>query len=89
MLSSSSMQPFLAGTRYLNMKAHGFDDSKKNYTSKFLNIDNNSESFFRQQFNLKYYGAPIEFLEEVHQKYFDMVTKEDRDLATNIEPKNS
>lgn len=63
--------------RYLNMKEHGFDDSKKNYTQKSNAIDNNSESFFRQQFNIKYYGAPIDFLNEIHRVYFNYVAQED------------
>ena len=59
--------------RYLNMKEHCFDDSKKNYTTRSNEMDNNSESFFRQQFNIKYYGAPVEFLEKLHENYFKAI----------------
>ncbi len=72
--------------RYLNMKENSFDDSKKNYTTKSLSIDFNAESFFRQQFNLKYYGVPIEFLNDLHQKYFEMAVKEDKKQVEGLSP---
>lgn len=71
--------------RYLNMKDHSFDDSKKNYTTKSLAIDANSELFFRQQFNLKYYNAPIQFLDRLHQKYFELCAQEDSELVNGSE----
>lgn len=75
--------------RYLNMKEHCFDDSKKNYTTKSLSIDNSSESFFRQQFNLKYYGAPVDFLDKVHAKYFEMLANEDKEITRELSPKKT
>lgn len=65
--------------RYLNMKENDFDDTKKNYTTKSLDIDVSSESFFRQQFNLKYYGVPVDFINQMHQKYMEQYTKPDTD----------
>jgi hypothetical protein len=62
------------------MKVHCFDDSKKNYTAKFMNIDDNSESFFRKQFNIKYYGAPVEFIREMHRNYFESIAREDGEI---------
>jgi hypothetical protein len=73
--------------RYLNMKEHGFDDSKKNYTTRSINIDTTSESFFRKQFNLKYYGAPVDFLNQMHMKYFELSLNEDNKLIKNLSPK--
>jgi len=70
--------------RYLNMKEHSFDDKKKNYTTKMLNIDNNSESFFRQQFNLKYFGVPIEFLNDMHKKYFETIVQEENKIDNEL-----
>lgn len=72
--------------RYLNMKEHDFDDSKKNYTTKSINIDNNSESFFRQQFNIKYYGAPVDFLDELHKKYFEINTNQEAEQTKGVPP---
>ncbi|OQP40683.1 hypothetical protein A4H97_13750 [Niastella yeongjuensis] len=62
--------------RYLNMKEHCFDDRKKNYTTRSF-IDDSSESFFCKQFNIKYYGAPVEFIREMHKSYFESIAKED------------
>ena len=70
--------------RYLNMKDHCFDDSKKNYTTRSLNIDNSSESFFRKQFNIKYYGAPVDFLDEIHTKYCEIINEEERLLMQGL-----
>ncbi|ULT42677.1 hypothetical protein KRR40_03565 [Niabella defluvii] len=41
--------------------------------------------FFRKQFNIKYYGAPVEFLNEIHKLYFDS-NKIDEAVATIIKP---
>ena len=74
--------------RYLNSKKHSFDDSKKNYTTRSLNIDLDSESFFRQQFNLKYYGAPVDFINTLHKKYFELSASEDREQIQGLSPQN-
>ena len=73
--------------RYLNMKKHGFDDRKRNYTTKAINIDLDSESFFRQQFNLKYYGAPVDFINQLHSEYFRISAEEDKDQMEGISPR--
>jgi hypothetical protein len=65
--------------RYLNMKEHCFDDRKKNYTTRSF-IDDNSESFFCKQFNIKYYGGPVEFIEEMHRNYFESIAQEDSEM---------
>ncbi len=65
--------------RYLNMKEHCFDDRKKNYTTRSF-IDETSESFFCKQFNIKYYGAPVEFIREMHEKYFESIAREDEEM---------
>ena len=72
--------------RYLNMKEFPFDDRKKNYTVKSSNIDTDCESFFRQQFNIKYYGIPIEFLNTIHRKYVEMAVAEDMEMANAQSP---
>src|SRR5690606_20012180 len=71
--------------RYINNKAHDFDNRDKNYTawSSFDNED--AESFFRRQFNIKYYGAPVEFLTEIHKLYFTS-RQIDETVATIIRP---
>ena len=55
--------------RYLNMKEHHFDDKNKNYTLKPNFNDNETESFFKQQFNVNYFGISNEFFNELHQRY--------------------
>lgn len=67
--------------RYLNMKEHHFDDRNKNYTPKPTYIDENKELFFRQQFNVKYYGATKVFFEELHKKYVESLVSEDESMS--------
>ncbi|MGE9312546.1 hypothetical protein ACLOAU_12935 [Niabella sp. CJ426] len=71
--------------RYINTKTHDFDNRDKNYTAKSSFDDADSESFFRKQFNIKYYGAPVEFLNEIHQLYFAS-RQIDETVATMIKP---
>ncbi|GAB3012535.1 hypothetical protein GCM10027051_14430 [Niabella terrae] len=63
--------------RYINNKTHDFDNRDKNYTTRATGIDKDSESFFTQQFNIKYYGTPVEFLNEIHRLYFESKTVDD------------
>lgn len=71
--------------RYINTKTHDFDNRDKNYIAKSSFDDEDSESFFRKQFNIKYYGAPVEFLTELHKLYFDS-NSIDQAAATIIKP---
>jgi hypothetical protein len=63
--------------RYLNMKDHHFDDKNKNYATKPTIIDPNTDLFFKQQFNVKYYGTTKGFFEQLHQKYFAALVEMD------------
>ncbi len=55
--------------RYLNMKENQFDDRNKNYTLKPNFKDDETESFFKKQFNVNYFGITNEFFNELHQRY--------------------
>lgn len=63
--------------RYINMSEQEFDNRKKNYTKKPSNIDEGSESFFTKQLNIRYYMAPVDFLTNIHTKYFEELEKEE------------
>ncbi|OJU26355.1 MAG: hypothetical protein BGN92_02315 [Sphingobacteriales bacterium 41-5] len=63
--------------RYINMNEQEFDNRKKNYTKKPSNIDEGSESFFTKQLNVRFYMAPVDFIENIYSKYTDNVGKEE------------
>lgn len=65
--------------RYINMNEQEFDNRKKNYTRKPINIDEGSESFFSRQLNLKYYLAPVEFMSDIHKKYSEAIEIEENE----------
>ncbi len=56
--------------RYLNKKENHFDDSNKNYTMRPNFSDGGeTETFFKKQFNVNYFGIKNEFLNDLHQRY--------------------
>ena len=55
--------------RYLNRKENAFDDRNKNYTVRPNFLDSDTESFFKKQFNVNYFGITNEFFDDLHQRY--------------------
>lgn len=55
--------------RYLNKNRDRFSNANKNYATKTVISDENTEIFFQQQFNLTIYGADWQFLHHLHTEY--------------------
>ncbi len=55
--------------RYLNMNANRFSNNSRNYALKTRFSDPDSQAFFLQQFNVKYIGAGLEFLDELYERF--------------------
>ncbi|MEQ1745178.1 MAG: SIR2 family protein [Saprospiraceae bacterium] len=55
--------------RYMNKNRDRFSNAKKNYASKTIVGDEDTKTFFQQQFNLTIYGGDWQFLHELHKEY--------------------
>ena len=71
--------------RYLNMKEHHFDDKNKNYTMKPNFKDDETESFFKKQFSVNYFGITNEFFNELHQRYAVYIAEQHEEFS-NLSP---
>lgn len=71
--------------RYINMNEQEFDNRKKNYTKKPANIDEGAESFFTKQLNIRYYMAPVDFVENIYSKYCDNLEKEENEKIQGMD----
>lgn len=71
--------------RYLNMKENHFDDKNKNYTMKPNFKDDETETFFKRQFHVNYFGLTNEFFNELHQRYATYAA-EQHDEFPNLSP---
>lgn len=65
--------------RYINMSEQEFDNRKKNYTKKPDLYDDVSESFFTKQLNIRYYLAPVDFLQNIHTTYRHNLEEEENE----------
>lgn len=55
--------------RYLNKNRDRFSNAKKNYATQTVVDDEDTKNFFQQQFNLRIYGADLQFLHDLHAEY--------------------
>jgi len=55
--------------RYVNKNRDRFSNAKKNYATKTAIGDEDTRTFFQQQFNLTIYGGDWQFLHDLHQEY--------------------
>lgn len=55
--------------RYVNKNRDRFSNAKKNYATKTVIGDEDTRTFFQQQFNLTVYGGDWQFLHDLHAEY--------------------
>ncbi len=55
--------------RYVNKNRDRFSNAKKNYATKTVIGDEDTRTFFQQQFNLTVYGGDWQFLHDLHTEY--------------------
>lgn len=55
--------------RYVNKNRDRFSNAKKNYATKTIIGDEDTRTFFQQQFNLTIYGGDWQFLHDLHTEY--------------------
>lgn len=72
--------------RYLNMNETRFDNKNSNYILKTVFRSNETQEFFLEQFNVKFIGADLAFLEELHRRYAEHSPDSLRKLVDELSP---
>ena len=72
--------------RYLNMNENRFDNKNSNYILKTVFQSSETQQFFLEQFNVKFIGADLDFLEELHRRYAERFPQSLRKLVDELSP---
>ena len=72
--------------RYLNMNESRFDNSKSNYVLKTVFQHDEAQRFFLEQFNVKFIGADLHFLEELHRRFEEKFPNGMRKIVDELSP---
>ena len=72
--------------KYLNMNESRFENSKSNYVLKTVFQHDEAQRFFLEQFNVKFIGADLHFLEELHRRFAEKFPDGMRKIVDELSP---
>lgn len=72
--------------KYLNMNDNRFENTKSNYVLKTVFQHDEAQRFFLEQFNVKFIGADLHFLEELHRRFGEKFPDSMRKIVDVLSP---
>ncbi len=72
--------------RYLNQHEDQFKSNSRNYVLKTTFGDSDMQTFFMQQFNVKFIGADSAFFEELHARFIQKYPNKIRKIVETLSP---